>query len=74
MGDILNYFKYGRTFTWLTGINAPSIHSETFALEGHSFDAFISYMFMKTEFLEEKVPDRRLLPEYSLILAIWVLD
>jgi oligosaccharide repeat unit polymerase len=51
MGDILNYFKYGSTFTWLTGINAPSIHSETFALEGHSFDAFISYMFMKTEFL-----------------------
>lgn len=50
-GDVINYFKYSRLFTWLTGINPPSIHSETFALEGHSFDAFISYMYMRTQFL-----------------------
>lgn len=51
LGDTLNYFKYSRLFTVFTGVVVPSAHSAEFALQSHSFDAFISYQFMRTNFL-----------------------
>lgn len=50
-GDTLNYFKYGRLFNWFSADAIPSTHSAQFALEGHSFEAFLSYHFMKMQYL-----------------------
>ena len=51
LGDTLNYLKYGKLFNLFSQDAIPSIHSAEFALEGHSFDSFLSYKFMKTQFL-----------------------
>ncbi len=52
LGDTLNYFRYGRLFNLFSLDNIPSTHSAEFALEGHSFDAFISYQFMQAQYLK----------------------
>ena len=51
LGDTINYFKYGRLFNLFNSNIIPSTHSAEFALEGHSFDAFLSYKFMRTQYL-----------------------
>lgn len=51
LGDTLNYFKYGKLFNLLDLGKIPSIHSAQFALEGHSFDSYLSYQFMSDKFL-----------------------
>ena len=51
LGDTINYFKYGKLFNLFNLNDIPSIHSAQFALEGHSLDAFLSYQFMKTQYL-----------------------
>lgn len=51
LGDTLNYFKYGKLFNLLTPENIIPVHSAQFAMESHSFDAFISYVAMGDRFL-----------------------
>lgn len=51
LGDTLNYFKYGKLFNLLDLGKIPSIHSAQFALEGHSFDSYLSYQFMHDKYL-----------------------
>ena len=51
LGDTLNYFKYGKLFNLFDSGNIPSTHSAEFALQGHSFDSFISYQFMRIQYL-----------------------
>ena len=51
LGDTINYFKYGKLFNLLNLNEIPSTHSAEFALEGHSFDAFLSYQFMRAQYL-----------------------
>lgn len=49
-GDILNYFKYSRLFHPFSS-QTINVHSAEYALNSHSFDALISYLTMKTSFL-----------------------
>lgn len=51
LGDTLNYFKYGKLFNLLDLGSIPSTHSAQFALEGHSFDSYLSYQFMRDKYL-----------------------
>ena len=50
-GDTLNYFKYGKLFNFSTPENIVPVHSARFALEGHSFDSYLSYLVMPDRFL-----------------------
>lgn len=51
-GGTLNYFKYGTLFNLFNLSSIPSRHSAAFALESHSLGEFISYLTMRTQFLE----------------------
>lgn len=51
LGDTLNYFRYGTLFNLFDLSSIPARHSAEFALNSHSFDAIISYLSMKTQFL-----------------------
>lgn len=51
LGETLNYFKYGTLFNLFDLSSIPARHSTEFALESHSLDALISYLSMKTQFL-----------------------
>lgn len=51
LGDTLNYFKYSKIFTVFTGVVYPGVHTADYALNSYSFDAFISYKYMTSNFL-----------------------
>lgn len=46
IGGIINYFKYGTLFNLFRLDTLPVPHTAEFALEGHRFDAFLSYLTM----------------------------
>lgn len=49
LGDTINYFKYSRLFNWFGTI--PAGHTAEYATQGHSFGEMISYVYMKTKYL-----------------------
>lgn len=51
MGETLNYFKYGTLFNLFDLSSIPSRHSAEFALQGHAFGDYISYLVMRNGFL-----------------------
>ncbi len=51
LGGTLNYFKYGTLFNLFDLSSIPGNHTVQFALESHSFDAYISYLTMSSDYL-----------------------
>lgn len=52
LGDTLNYFKYSELFHFFDSDPIPASHTAEFALGGHSFSSFLTYVTTKESFLD----------------------
>ncbi len=50
LGTTLNYFKFSSLFNFSSS-EIPAAHTAAYALEGHRFDDMISYLYMRTQYL-----------------------
>ena len=51
LGTVLNYFKFGRIFNLFNLSAIPAAHSAEFALEGYSFENYLTYIVNPSDYL-----------------------